>query len=344
MISPLGGTKSQQFKLSAPIFPESRSSLINSTINSSVPIQSQPIFSSPLASSNNLPGAFIEQNPTYDQDTIKKMEENVCMYRSDKTAIIDLDETCIHTFTDMNKLKELNIMNDPKLIDLRKRIYVIDIKDVNGRGNGGSSQIWGIERPHLREFLKYMMYNVNNLIMWTAGIEPYAQAIVKHIFRGIGKPTMVLSRKDCVNVGTKSNPMYTKPIMKLVNSNYNKVYKNITMENSFIIDSRIDYVMPNFTNAIIIPPYSPTPNVDSLRMQDTALLKIMTWFNSPNIRNSPDIKTVKKDDIFVMEPHQLVCDYSFNDMDDDSLINMLVNPTIKIEDIHNMNYYPIKVK
>ncbi len=335
------------FQLPTPIMP-SINNQSQLPIIPSPTIQSKKILS--LSTNNQSQTPVI---PSQNMDNLSQkmaslstnnQSQTPCMRRSNKTVIIDLDETCIHTFIDMEKLKEINIMKDPKLIDLRKRIYVIDIKDVNGKGNGGNSQIWGIERPHLREFLKYWIYNATNIIIWTAGIEPYAAAIVKHIFRGIGKPTMVLSRKDCVNVGSKSNPMYTKPIMKLVNSNYNKTYKNIAMENSFIIDDRIDYVMPNFSNAVVIPPYKPSPNINSLRMQDTALLKIMTWFNSPTIRQSQDIRIVKKDDIFVLQPHQLVCDYSFEHKDDLSIINMLIDPTIKIEDIHNINYYPIKVR
>nr|QBK90146.1 MAG: ctd-like (NLI interacting factor-like) phosphatase [Pithovirus LCPAC102] len=251
-------------------------------------------------------------------------------------------------------------MNDPKLMDIRKRIYVIDIYDIDNRGDGKNIKLWGIERPYLREFLKFCMFNARNIIVWTAGIRPYAEKIVKHIFRGIGYPSIIYSREHCVNIGSTDNPQYTKPISKLINSNYNKIHKTINMNNTIIIDDRIDYIQPNFSNAIVIPPYNPVPTIDSIRNTDIALLKIMTWFNNPSIRNSIDIKSSKKDNIFMINPSDIVCVYSIdetnniNDIDNNTtltdnseirekiftnlLIDPIITPDIEILNINNNLY------
>ncbi len=231
---------------------------------------------------------------------------------TNKVIILDLDETCIHTYQNMDDLKKLNIMHDPKLIDLRQRLYVLNINDVGERGNGQKSPLlWGVERPYLQEFLTFLGMYCRELIVWTAGMPPYAKAIVNHIFRGLPKPKVVYARTECVNEGTVNSPHYTKPISKLINSPYNQLHQIMDESNTMIIDDRLDYVKPNFSNAIIIPPYTPAPTIENLRQSDTALLKIMTWLNDQSIRQAPDVRVLPKEHIFTIT--HLVCSYSFDD-------------------------------
>lgn len=246
---------------------------------------------------------------------------------TDKVIILDLDETCIHTYHDMNILHDLNIMKNPQLMDLRQRLYILNINDVGQKGDGKKSKLWGIERPHLNQFLKFLTIYCREVIVWTAGIPSYAKAVVNHIFRGIKKPTVVYARTECENEGSITAPHYTKPISKLINSKYNQINKNITESNTIIIDDRLDYVKPNFLNAILIPPYNPSPTIDSLREPDTALLKIMTWLNDYSIRYSRDVRSLPKDNIFTI--NKFICNFNFDDEEDSEQIVM-----------HTPEYYP----
>lgn len=247
---------------------------------------------------------------------------------TDKVIILDLDETCIHTYQDMNVLNDLGIMKNPQLMDLRQRLYVLNINDVGQKGDGRKSKLWGIERPYLSQFLKFLTIYCREVIVWTAGVPSYAKAVVNHIFRGIKKPAIIYARTECENEGSSTNPHYTKPISKLINSNYNKINKVMNESNTMIIDDRLDYVKPNFSNAILIPPYNPSPTIDNLRESDTALLKIMTWLNDRSIRYVHDVRSLAKDNIFTIT--QLICTFNFEDEEEEQEQRLL----------HTPEYYP----
>ena len=223
---------------------------------------------------------------------------------SNKCLILDLDETCFHTYKYMSQLKDLNILNDPKYMDLRKRVYILNMKDINGNGDGTNHQLWGIMRPGLRSFLKFCLNYFNKVIVWSAGVKSYVEAAVEYIFRGLPKPFAVFSRRDCLNEGTNEYPMYTKPIYHLIEKNpYLSEY--INMKNTYIIDDRVDYVKHNYTNGIIIPPYNPSLNIESMRSEDYALANIMKWLLQN--KNTNDVKLTRKNDIFISGDD--ICDF-----------------------------------
>lgn len=255
---------------------------------------------------------------------------------SDKIPILDLDETCIHTYTDMNLYRKIS--QDPQFNKIRNRIYYLNIPDIGGKGSGIHGQVWGIERPYLKDFLTYLVYNFKTIIVWSAGIEPYVHAIVNHIFKGIGRPNIIYSRKQCLNVGTERDKRYTKPISSLIDSNWNLRNRKINMKNTFIIDDRIDYVQKNFSNAIVIPPYSPSTTVESMSIMDKALLRIMTWMNNDDFRQSKDIRYLPKDGIFTLPSDQLICTFDMTISDPSNLserekkfINLLFDPAIVVQ-------------
>ncbi len=254
---------------------------------------------------------------------------------TDNAVILDLDETCLHTFKDITKLKELGILTNPEYIDLRKRIYVLNIVDLYGKGDGGIVQMWGIIRPGLRKFLRFCFSYFKYVIVWSAGITEYVNSAVDYIFKGLPNPHVVLSRPECLNEGTKENMILSKPITRLIEL-VPTLNDKINLENTYIIDDRIDYVKYNFENGIIIPPYHPSPAINDMRVEDYALAKIMIWLIIPDIMFAVDIRETKKDEHIFSSPMEIVYDFlnnyeriNYYDMED-ILISQIKNRSTKI--------------
>lgn len=258
---------------------------------------------------------------------------------TDNSVILDLDETCLHTFKNIEDLEKLGILTDPRYIDLRRRIYVLNIVDLYEKGDGETIQMWGIIRPGLRKFLKFCFSYFKYVIVWSAGVTKYVNAAVDYIFKGFPRPHVVASRPECLNEGTEKDMILTKPITRLIEL-VPELKDKINLENTYIIDDRIDYVKFNFDNGIIIPPYNPSPTIHSLRVEDYALAKIMIWLIEPDIMFSKDIRKTKKNgNIFSLQMDKI---YKFLDNYDktnyydmeDILLSQIQNRLIKINTIN----------
>lgn len=260
---------------------------------------------------------------------------------TNKNIILDLDETCLHSFQNIDLLHQSGILTDPRAIKLRKRIYILNINDLYGRGDGKVTQIWGIMRPGLRKFLKFCFNYFNIVTVWSAGIPKYVHAAVNSIFKGLPKPNVIFSRPDCLNEAPKGSRdlILSKPIEKMINYN-SKLKELMNLSNTFIVDDRIDYVKFNFNNGIIIPPYNPSPTIESFKLKDYALIKIIIWLLRQDTMNAQDVRFIKKDNIFTI-PMGDVGNYistSNTDMylkQDDLLVNKLQNMSLYIT-----NNYP----
>jgi len=254
---------------------------------------------------------------------------------TDKGVILDLDETCLHTFKNISLLHDLKILTDPQYIKLRKRIYILNLNDLTVKGDGRIVQVWGVMRPGLRKFLKFCFIYFKVVTVWSAGLPSYVHGAVEKIFRGLPTPIIVFSRTDCLNEGNKYNMILSKPIEKMIN--YNDNIKNImSIEKTFIIDDRIDYVKYNFNNGIIIPPYNPSPNIGSMLLKDYALIKIIMWLLQPDVSFTMDIRLIKKDNIFTIHMNDVEkyinnfnSELYFNDYN--ILINSLNSINLKYE-------------
>nr|QBK90034.1 MAG: ctd-like (NLI interacting factor-like) phosphatase [Pithovirus LCPAC101] len=215
---------------------------------------------------------------------------------TNKCIILDLDETCIHSFTYMDKLDKLNIMKDSKYLDIRRRIYKIKMLDIDGDrdGSGKHAKMWGVERPYLKEFLTFCFSYFDIVAVWSAGVYKYVHEIVRHIFKDIGEPHIIFTREDCK---VEKDGNLTKPISKMIEK-VNEMNKFMNTMNTFIVDDRFDTFQYNYNNGILIPPYNPKSTIKGLREGDKALLRFMTWLTEKNVHQSIDIRSLEKDRIF----------------------------------------------
>jgi len=217
---------------------------------------------------------------------------------TDKCIVLDLDETLVHSHGEGNidLLKELKILTDLNNLDLRERIYKITMDDVvHKRGTGDKTEMWGIMRPNIRDFLIFCFSYFKLVIVWSAGRKNYVHAIVDHICIDLKRPHIIYTFDDLEKL---PNGTLIKPLNKII-KNVEGINKHMSLENSYIIDDRNSvFHEPNPYNGIEIPPYRPSFNYKSLRSDDNSLKQLMTWFMKPEVINSKDVRELDKTNIF----------------------------------------------
>lgn len=174
--------------------------------------------------------------------------------------VLDLDETLIHSLDAESKHEVLSLYSDESPdspLSLRKRIHDVPLK--------GDKAITVIERPFLQEFLSDVFRYFENVIVWTAGKEHYANAIVDTIFKE-QKPTVVYNWNHC----RKDDNSYDKPLRYLTEDP--KVKANL--DRTIIIDDRPENFTDNPENGVVIPAFLPCENTDCM---DYTLPVLSDW-------------------------------------------------------------------
>lgn len=211
-----------------------------------------------------------------------------------QNIILDIDETLIHTFDedDNARLIALKPMKNQELYPIRKRLYTMKLTDVGEpTGSGDIWELWGIERPNLREFIDYCMERFDYVIIWSAGKRKYVEKLTDRLFRAHkGDPNLILNWDNC----RKGVNQYDKPILSM-HDQFPALKDDIRLDNTFIVDDRIDnFKKSNKDNGICIPAYSPSPDVETLLESDTCLLDLIAWFERYEVIYSSDIRDLKK--------------------------------------------------
>ena len=227
----------------------------------------------------------------------KKRNENKFWngVKTDKCLALDLDLTLVHTFTDLESLRDLNVYNNYKNYDLRKRIYTIELHDVvDDPGHGVYSRMWGVYRPGWERFRDFSEKYFANIFVWSAGQPRYVDAIVNILFPNPNfQPSIVYTWDNCQN---DSGDIY-KPL----NIMFSDIKSDISVshENVLALDDREDTFSHNPHNGILIPAYEPSPTEQSILRNDNMLLKLENWFHKEEVSLSKDVRTLNKENIFI---------------------------------------------
>jgi hypothetical protein len=207
--------------------------------------------------------------------------------------VLDIDDTLVQTFDDIDSLYKCPIMKNPKFYPVRKRVYILKFQNEEPEEDEEEEEmIWGVKRPHIDEFLDFANRYFRNIVIWSAGTYDYVHAIVKHLFKQIPCPARVFTRNDC----TQSEEYgYEKPLEKIY-----KAIPEMNHKNTLLIDDRQEvFVRKDPNNGIIIPPFSPdVEDYDSLT-SDASFLYLKDWFMKPEVMESSDIRKVNKQNIFM---------------------------------------------
>ena len=223
---------------------------------------------------------------------------------TDKCIVLDLDETCVHTFTEpMERIAELGLYTNPEFMDLRRRIYMLNVDDVccgDKRGQGKQYELWGVMRPHLKEFLLFCFSYFRIVAVWSAGQPKYVEAICDVIFRDIRPPHVIFAYHDCKFSGDEIE----KPLQKMIDSDP-VLQRYMSLSNTLALDDRAStFRNVNPDNGIVIPPYHPAALVDSMLTDDIALEQLRRWFMQREVQTIADVRDLVKTDIFLTPLNQ----------------------------------------
>lgn len=222
------------------------------------------------------------------------------------SIVLDLDETLVHTMDNYKDFLDLNVSRNTDLMDVRHRIYSFSMQDVfTDAGYGDETKIWGIFRPHVKEFIEFANKYFRSVNVWSAGQPSYVEKIVDKLFKGHRHPAIIYAFNQC-----KSNDGDTlKPLHEMINSfNYNysnKTNHTMSLEKIFSVDDRRSTFNSNVKNGILIPAYAPEEIAeenatleDIIRMEDDSLLKLIEWFDNLNHKEVKDVRHLSKMEIF----------------------------------------------
>jgi TFIIF-interacting CTD phosphatase-like protein len=214
---------------------------------------------------------------------------------TDKSIVLDLDETLIHTFHDdgaesLDLLSKLNIFKDPKKIKYRKRLYKLTMENVvDEHGSGKRYQMWGITRPYLKNFLIFCFSYFKIVAVWSAGLPKYVDAMVNYIFRDLPDPHIVFARDKCVSFNGK----LIKPLTKMIND-IPELHTVMSLKTTFVIDDRKSTFSKNANNGIKIPAYTPEIKLEDFDQDDTCLYNLVQYFMKDKVRLSKDVQSLPK--------------------------------------------------
>lgn len=228
-----------------------------------------------------------------------------------RTIILDLDECLIHSYENPSFLEELGIYNSAEIYRMfhplgSQSLSYSMLLDINSR----QSKIWGVYRPNLFVFLAKAGQYFDNIIVWSAGIVPYVEEIVKQIFleSGLQPPKLVWARNKCAIYRDKHQELYHKPISEIEAELNSRPYQTFSIDpkTTLIIDDKQHTFISNSENGVLIPVFYPgrnrpnrTPTLeDLLDRSDDCLLKFMSWLETDEVRNCEDVRTLAKEDIF----------------------------------------------
>lgn len=213
---------------------------------------------------------------------------------SNHCVVLDLDSTLIATQESLQSLRDLKILSDPRLMDLRRRIYHITIEDLEKPGIGTKYEFWGVTRPHLQQFLIFCFSYFKVVAVWSAGRRQYVEAIVDHIFKDLPKPHAVFTYDDIQRDGDNH---IVKPLEKMMQS-HPVLARYMSLENTFAIDDNSMTFYRNPANGVLIPEYLPALTIDAFSCDDPTLIQLQLWLLQPGVAKAQDIRKLDKTKIF----------------------------------------------
>jgi hypothetical protein len=209
---------------------------------------------------------------------------------TDLNLVLDIDDTLVQTFDDIQQLYKCPIMKNSKYYPVRKRVYILKF-DNQEEEETEEDVVWGVKRPHIDDFLAFASEYFRNVVVWSAGTYDYVHAIVKNLFKNIPCPTRVFTRNDCHQ---SEEFGYEKPLMKIYSA-----IPEMNPRNTFIIDDRQEvFSRKDPHNGIIIPPFSPDISDLNALTSDTCFLDLKNWFMNPDVMETYDVREVDKTNIF----------------------------------------------
>ena len=207
---------------------------------------------------------------------------------TDKQLVLDLDNTLLCSYFSNNDITQLEMQENKHLYKRVKSLSIVDIMDTDVKGNGNVSSFVVILRPHLQEFIDFCVSYFSKIFVWSAGQNRYVRCLETLIFQNRKKTSNIFTFEDCEFSG-EQNKTTIKELIK----------KNFDLQTTFVIDDRRDTFSKNPENGILIPFYCPKFTKEGIANdQDNALLQLIKWFSSDEVKNCKDVRKLNKSNIF----------------------------------------------
>lgn len=212
---------------------------------------------------------------------------------TDLRIVLDLDSTLVHSSINMQAFENLRIYSNPSNVSLRERVYQFELVDASDNpGSGVKTHMWGVFRPHLREFVNFMCLYFKEVYIYSAGLYKYVHAVNDAIFSQTPcQPVLIYSRDDCNG--------YQGDLVKPLTKVYNDPHTHGANEtNTFVLDDRDKTFCLNHHNGIKIPIYEPNATLQDVMADDVCLLQLMYWLSLPDVMQCKDVRNLDKSYIF----------------------------------------------
>ena len=231
------------------------------------------------------------------------------MTRKDKYIVLDIDATLVHTHGDMDDFKMLKIYGSEEQLEMRRKLYnmrLIDVSDVPGEGE--ITDLAGIYRPYLKEFLEFCFDYFGGIVIWSAGKRKYVHKMCEYMFPLKKQPLLIFTYDDCEG---DEDDYIVKPLEKLYK--HPKLKGKLNETNTFVLDDREETYSYNKRNGILIPEFESDMSVEDIcNHPDGELLKLMTWLEESDVKSSNDIRKLNKSNIFNKTPCEYIEIYKSN--------------------------------
>ena len=169
---------------------------------------------------------------------------------------------------------------------------LIDVSDVPGEGE--ITDLAGIYRPYLKEFLEFCFDYFKGVVIWSAGKRKYVHKMCEYMFPLKKQPLLIFTYDDCEG---DEDDYIVKPLEKLYK--YPKLKGKLNETNTFVLDDREETYSFNKRNGILIPEFESDMSVEDIcNHPDSELLKLMTWLNTQEVKDSKDVRKLNKTNIF----------------------------------------------
>ena len=216
-----------------------------------------------------------------------------------KYIVLDIDATLVHTHGDMEDFKMLKIYGNEEQLEMRRKLYnmrLIDVSDVPGEGE--VTDLAGIYRPYLKEFLEFCFEYFDGVVIWSAGKRKYVHKMCEYMFPLKKQPLLIFTYDDCEG---DEDDYIVKPLEKLYR--HPELKGKLNENNTFVLDDREETFSLNKRNGIMIPEFESDMSVEDIcNHPDNELLKLMTWLSSNEVKNTKDVRKLNKNNIFNKTP------------------------------------------
>lgn len=212
-----------------------------------------------------------------------------------KYIVLDIDATMVHTHGDMEDLSMMKNYGDEEQLNMRVKLYNMRIIDVSEKpGEGEVTDLAGIYRPHLRDFLEFCFQYFDGIVIWSAGKRKYVEKMCEYMFPLKKQPMVIFTYDDCEG---DENDLIVKPLEKLYQ--HEKCKGKMNPKNTFVLDDRSETFSLNKRNGIQIPEFESDMSIDDIcNHTDCDLLKLMAWLSTKEVKECDDVRKLNKKNIF----------------------------------------------